>query len=139
MKLSIPALSGPPRSATIAPPNVALSNGAIESGNTAFGDICSCDVCPAKRTFFDDCLSPSRISSRSTRFYRFIETMIVVLGAFTRGTNHFAHSGRPADQARLAEYEAGPYAGFGEQVQQAFAAIMPEDADPPRRRTRSRK
>lgn len=58
-----------------------------------------------------------------------IETSIVVPGAFTKGTNHFAHSGRPADEARLAEYEAGPYAGFGEQVQTAFAEIVPEDAD----------
>ena len=37
-----------------------------------------------------------------------IETSIVVPGAFTKGTNHFAHSGRPADEARAAEYEAGP-------------------------------
>jgi len=59
-----------------------------------------------------------------------IETSIVVPGAFTKGTNHFAHAGHPADEARLAEYEAGPYAGFGEQVQQAFAAIVPEDAEP---------
>ena len=59
-----------------------------------------------------------------------IETTIVVPGAFTKGTNHFVHSGRPADVARLAEYEAGPYAGFGEQVQQAFAKIVPDDADP---------
>nr|WP_286165222.1 SDR family NAD(P)-dependent oxidoreductase [Pantoea sp. 201603H] len=58
-----------------------------------------------------------------------IETTIIVPGAFTKGTNHFAHSGRPADEARLAEYEAGPYAGFGEQVQQAFARIVPDDAD----------
>jgi NAD(P)-dependent dehydrogenase (short-subunit alcohol dehydrogenase family) len=58
-----------------------------------------------------------------------IETSIVVPGAFTKGTNHFAHSGRPADVARLAEYEAGPYKGFGEQVQEAFAAIVPDDAD----------
>jgi NAD(P)-dependent dehydrogenase (short-subunit alcohol dehydrogenase family) len=58
-----------------------------------------------------------------------IETTIVVPGAFTKGTNHFAHSGRPADEARLAEYEAGPYEGFGEQVQEAFAAIVPHDAD----------
>src|ERR1700722_16965943 len=29
-----------------------------------------------------------------------IETTIVVPGAFTGGTNHFAHSGRPADTAR---------------------------------------
>jgi NAD(P)-dependent dehydrogenase (short-subunit alcohol dehydrogenase family) len=59
-----------------------------------------------------------------------IETTIVVPGAFTKGTNHFAHSGRPADTARVAEYEAGPYAGFGEQVQKAFAEIVPADADP---------
>ncbi|ANG98757.1 oxidoreductase [Brucella pseudogrignonensis] len=59
-----------------------------------------------------------------------IETTIVVPGAFTKGTNHFAHSGSPADEARMAEYEAGPYAGFGEQVQKAFAAIVPDDADP---------
>jgi NAD(P)-dependent dehydrogenase (short-subunit alcohol dehydrogenase family) len=59
-----------------------------------------------------------------------IETTIVVPGAFTKGTNHFAHSGSPADTARLAQYEAGPYAGFGETIQKAFAAIVPEDADP---------
>jgi NAD(P)-dependent dehydrogenase (short-subunit alcohol dehydrogenase family) len=58
-----------------------------------------------------------------------IETSIVVPGAFTRGTNHFANSGKPADQARVAEYEAGPYAGFGEQVQMAFAEIVPPEAD----------
>lgn len=58
-----------------------------------------------------------------------IETSIIVPGAFTSGTNHFAHSGQPADKARVAEYEAGPYAGFGEQVQEAFAAIVPADAD----------
>jgi NAD(P)-dependent dehydrogenase (short-subunit alcohol dehydrogenase family) len=58
-----------------------------------------------------------------------IETSIIVPGAFTGGTNHFAHSGRPADAARVAEYEAGPYAGFGEQVQKAFAAIVPPDAN----------
>jgi NAD(P)-dependent dehydrogenase (short-subunit alcohol dehydrogenase family) len=45
-----------------------------------------------------------------------IETSIIVPGAFTGGTNHFAHSGSPADQARVAEYEAGPYAGFGDQT-----------------------
>ena len=50
-----------------------------------------------------------------------IETSIIVPGAFTGGTNHFAHAGRPDDTAREAEYEAGPYAGFGEQLQKAFA------------------
>jgi NAD(P)-dependent dehydrogenase (short-subunit alcohol dehydrogenase family) len=58
-----------------------------------------------------------------------IETSIIVPGAFTGGTNHFAHSGSPADQARVAEYEAGPYAGFGEQIMKAFSAIVPPEAD----------
>lgn len=61
-----------------------------------------------------------------------IETTIIVPGAFTKGTNHFAHSGSPADTGRVAEYEAGPYAGFGDVVQKAFAEIVPEDADPAR-------
>jgi NAD(P)-dependent dehydrogenase (short-subunit alcohol dehydrogenase family) len=58
-----------------------------------------------------------------------IETSIIVPGAFTSGTNHFANAGRPADSARAAEYDAGPYNGFGMQIQKAFAAIVPPDAD----------
>jgi NAD(P)-dependent dehydrogenase (short-subunit alcohol dehydrogenase family) len=58
-----------------------------------------------------------------------IETSIIVPGAFTGGTNHFAHSGRPADTARAAEYEAGPYAGFADQVMKGFSSIVPSDAD----------
>jgi hypothetical protein len=58
-----------------------------------------------------------------------IETSIIVPGAFTGGTNHFAHSGRPADAARATEYEAGPTKGLSEQTQKAFAAIAPPDAD----------
>jgi NAD(P)-dependent dehydrogenase (short-subunit alcohol dehydrogenase family) len=58
-----------------------------------------------------------------------IETSIIVPGAFTGGTKHFAHSGKPADQARIAEYEAGPYAGFGEEIMKAFGAIVPPEAD----------
>jgi NAD(P)-dependent dehydrogenase (short-subunit alcohol dehydrogenase family) len=58
-----------------------------------------------------------------------IETSIIVPGAFTGGTNHFAHSGRPADKARLAEYEAGPTKGLGEEILKAFAAIVPPDAE----------
>ena len=60
-----------------------------------------------------------------------IETSIIVPGAFTKGTNHFTHAGSPADATRLATYEEnGPYAGFSEQVQKAFAEIVPENADP---------
>jgi NAD(P)-dependent dehydrogenase (short-subunit alcohol dehydrogenase family) len=58
-----------------------------------------------------------------------IETSIIVPGAFTGGTNHFAHAGSPADKARVAEYDAGPYAGFADQVRKGFAAIVPPDAD----------
>src|SRR5437762_6518321 len=58
-----------------------------------------------------------------------IETSIIVPGAFTGGTQHFAHAGSPADKARAAEYEAGPYKGFGEQVLKGFAAIVPADAN----------
>ena len=58
-----------------------------------------------------------------------IETTIVVPGAFTGGTNHFAHSGRPEDAAVVAEYDAGPYKGFAEEVMKGFASIVPPDAD----------
>src|SRR5258705_1649440 len=58
-----------------------------------------------------------------------VETSIIVPGAFTGGTNHFAHSGSPVDVARVAEYEAGPYKGFGAQIRDAFAAIVPPEAD----------
>jgi NAD(P)-dependent dehydrogenase (short-subunit alcohol dehydrogenase family) len=58
-----------------------------------------------------------------------IETSIIVPGAFTSGTNHFAHSGTPADKERAGEYEAGPYKGYGKKIQEAFAAIVPDDAD----------
>jgi NAD(P)-dependent dehydrogenase (short-subunit alcohol dehydrogenase family) len=58
-----------------------------------------------------------------------IETAIIVPGAFTKGTNHFAHSGTPADKARAAEYEEGPYAGVPEIALQGLAALEPADAD----------
>jgi NAD(P)-dependent dehydrogenase (short-subunit alcohol dehydrogenase family) len=58
-----------------------------------------------------------------------IETSIIVPGAFTGGTNHFAHAGHPADTARAEEYEAGPDAGLADQALKGFAAIVPPDAD----------
>ncbi|WP_406817354.1 SDR family oxidoreductase [Mycobacterium sp. M23085] len=59
-----------------------------------------------------------------------IETSIIVPGAFTSGTNHFANAGTPDDRAVVDEYEAGPYAGFGALVRTAFDGIVPPDADP---------
>jgi Short-chain alcohol dehydrogenase of unknown specificity len=58
-----------------------------------------------------------------------IETSIIVPGAFTKGTNHFAHSGSPADKDRAAEYDNGPYAGIPEQALKGLAALEPADAD----------
>ncbi|RLP82897.1 SDR family oxidoreductase [Mycetocola lacteus] len=57
-----------------------------------------------------------------------VETSIVVPGSFTNGTNHFAHSGRPADQETVAEYETR-YAGLMEQVSQKLAELSPPDAN----------
>ena len=58
-----------------------------------------------------------------------IETSIIVPGAFTKGTNHFVHSGKPADQARANEYHNGPYAGLPEQSLKGLASLEPADAD----------
>ncbi|MEV0479855.1 SDR family oxidoreductase [Streptomyces sp. NPDC050508] len=57
-----------------------------------------------------------------------VETSIVVPGAFTSGTNHFAHSGHPADGAVEAEYETR-YAGLMTQVADKLAALVPEGAN----------
>jgi NAD(P)-dependent dehydrogenase (short-subunit alcohol dehydrogenase family) len=68
--------------------------------------------------------------SYSTELARWgIETSIIVPGAFTKGTNHFAHSGKPADEARAAEYDDGPYAGVAKQALDGLAALEPADAD----------
>ena len=58
-----------------------------------------------------------------------IETSIVVPGAFTSGTNHFAHAGAPEDKERQAEYDNGPYAHLGDDIMKGFAATAPADAD----------
>jgi NAD(P)-dependent dehydrogenase (short-subunit alcohol dehydrogenase family) len=58
-----------------------------------------------------------------------IETSIIVPGSFTHGTNHFAHSGGPADQAVADAYESR-YAGLMDQVGQKLAEIEPTWADP---------
>jgi NAD(P)-dependent dehydrogenase (short-subunit alcohol dehydrogenase family) len=58
-----------------------------------------------------------------------IETTIIVPGAFTKGTNHFAHSGSPADKARATEYDDGPYAGLPDKALKGLASLEPADAD----------
>ncbi|MFC4525528.1 SDR family NAD(P)-dependent oxidoreductase [Dyella halodurans] len=59
-----------------------------------------------------------------------IETSIVVPGAFTQGTNHFAHAGAPADTDVAQAYADGPTADFGEVAFKGLAALEPADADP---------
>jgi NAD(P)-dependent dehydrogenase (short-subunit alcohol dehydrogenase family) len=63
-----------------------------------------------------------------------IETSIVVPGAFTSGTNHFANAGQPADEKTAAEYDA-LYGGMLESVGQRLAEQAPEDAIPRSSRT----
>src|ERR1700719_4077190 len=45
-----------------------------------------------------------------------IETSIIVPGAFTSGTNHFVHAGKPEDEKTLAAYETGPNATLGKEI-----------------------
>lgn len=57
-----------------------------------------------------------------------IDTTIVVPGAYTSGTNHFAHAGAPEDDARAAAYDdryGELRAGLGERL----AALVPPGAD----------
>lgn len=58
-----------------------------------------------------------------------IETSIIVPGAFTKGTNHFANSGHPADTKIQAEYDA-KYPDLIENIGKKLAEIEPADADP---------
>jgi hypothetical protein len=58
-----------------------------------------------------------------------IETTIIVPGAFTSGTNHFANAGKPDDGSRAAEYASGPTAKLGEEIMQGFARTAVADAD----------
>src|SRR5258708_2454689 len=39
------------------------------------------------------------------------------------------NAGSPAEKDGEAEYKAGPYKGYGKKIQEAFAAIVPPDAD----------
>jgi NAD(P)-dependent dehydrogenase (short-subunit alcohol dehydrogenase family) len=58
-----------------------------------------------------------------------IETSIVVPGAYTSGTNHFQHAGRPEDNAIFAEYDKGPTAGLDKEIMTGLKAVSPAGAD----------
>ena len=57
-----------------------------------------------------------------------IETAIVVPGAFTSGTEHFANAGQPADAATSAAYAR--YDGLMDQVGVRLAELSPPESDP---------
>lgn len=59
-----------------------------------------------------------------------IETSILVPGAFTTGTNHFANAGAPGDKAVADAYAKAYPDGFDDTIKQALAATVPASADP---------
>ena len=59
-----------------------------------------------------------------------VETTIIVPGSFTKGTNHFAHAGKPDDAACADDYAKGPTATLSDVTLKNLAAIAPADADP---------
>jgi len=59
-----------------------------------------------------------------------IETSIIVPGAFTKGTNHFVHAGKPADGTRVEAYAQGPTRDLADTALKGFAALEPAEADP---------
>ncbi|GAA1285745.1 short-chain dehydrogenase/reductase [Planotetraspora silvatica] len=57
-----------------------------------------------------------------------IETAIVVPGAYTKGTNHFLHAGRPDDADRAAAYDEN-YASLMDDVNARLARLLPPTAE----------
>ena len=58
-----------------------------------------------------------------------IDTTIIVPGAYTTGTNHYAHAGHAADTAVEQQYDQ-LYAGIMEEIPARQAKMAPPDADP---------
>lgn len=58
-----------------------------------------------------------------------IDTVIVVPGSFTKGTNHFANAGPPSDDATAQAYDEH-YAGLMDDVARKLADLTSDDADP---------
>jgi NAD(P)-dependent dehydrogenase (short-subunit alcohol dehydrogenase family) len=58
-----------------------------------------------------------------------IDTVIMVPGSFTTGTNHFANAGSPADTDVVAAYDT-EYAGLMDEVGARLAELSSPDADP---------
>jgi NAD(P)-dependent dehydrogenase (short-subunit alcohol dehydrogenase family) len=58
-----------------------------------------------------------------------VDTSIVVPGAFTKGTNHFAHAGQPADTEAAKAYAEGLYSDIPDAILKGLTALEPVDAD----------
>lgn len=58
-----------------------------------------------------------------------VETSIVVPGAFTTGTSHFANAGHAADEATASSY-ATEYGALMERLPTRLADLVPDDQDP---------
>lgn len=58
-----------------------------------------------------------------------IDTVIIVPGSLTTGTNHFAHAGHPADTTVAQEYDAR-LPDLMRQVTEKLLELSPPDADP---------
>jgi NAD(P)-dependent dehydrogenase (short-subunit alcohol dehydrogenase family) len=58
-----------------------------------------------------------------------IDTVIIVPGSFTRGTNHFVNAGHPEDADVASAYET-LYGGLMDQVSKKLADLAPPDQDP---------
>jgi NAD(P)-dependent dehydrogenase (short-subunit alcohol dehydrogenase family) len=58
-----------------------------------------------------------------------IDTVIIVPGSFTTGTNHFAHAGHAEDDAVARDYDAR-LPNLVQQVAAKLAELSPPDADP---------
>lgn len=59
-----------------------------------------------------------------------IETSIIVPGAYSKGTAHFAHAAKPDDKKVEAEYADGPYKGYDQRVLDGHVRVEPTDSDP---------
>lgn len=58
-----------------------------------------------------------------------VDTCIVLPGAFTTGTNHFANAGSPGDDGRSDAY-AEHYGGLLAELPDRLGSLVPDDADP---------
>ncbi len=69
--------------------------------------------------------------SYSAELARFgIETSIVVPGAFTKGTQHFAHGMKPGDEDRAKLYAGELTGDLADKILEATASMEPGDSDP---------